>query len=723
MRPRFWSFRTFGALWGILLSPLAPTLADGRDLADVLPADTLAYFGWTQLYDQSSPDWQRAKQFVEQAAGADFTDPDARMIARLMELMVQTLQAPAVIALLDLATIEDRPDVQAVAIVRAGPAAAKISELLEELLRTAPHGPAIEETSIQNVPMKMMPVPDAPLQLIWGVHQGHFLLTLGRNAAEKAIACLNDGNGGALADSEELKFARRKLGVGGEPGRASGFIDVQRTVAKVRALADQMAGPMPPIADKLIEALGVNAIRSAYLHTTDSEYGPLTRAFVHVEGQRKGMLKLWEQAPLSPDDLKVVPKDAYWAQVWNLDLARLWSDTRKTIREIDPNMVPMVEASVAMTASFLGFSITDQLLPAFGDTWAVFDARGHGGILLTGSVLVAEVRDADAVHGALARTVELLRPMLQQKEVNLALQETTCQDCTVHYVLIGGVPCPVAPAWTFVGDRMVFGLFPQTVAVAARQVDPKTRSGSILDHPPVSQVLKDVFPSQIQSFGYMDADYFARLFYPLGLLYSTAGVSMLTVPGVELDPSFYPVLAEAIKDVDPSMGASAADDDGLYYAQMGASSGVLAGVAVGALVVAILLPSLARARELAKRAVSASNLRGIGQGMHIYANDHDGRFPERFDDLIKAGMIVPGYLNSPRDDEGNVSYVYVSGQTDNDDPRNVLAYEKIIGDEGTIVLFLDGHVQWMKLPDFKKGLSQTYQRLGREAEMPPELRP
>jgi prepilin-type N-terminal cleavage/methylation domain-containing protein/prepilin-type processing-associated H-X9-DG protein len=53
-------------------------------------------------------------------------------------------------------------------------------------------------------------------------------------------------------------------------------------------------------------------------------------------------------------------------------------------------------------------------------------------------------------------------------------------------------------------------------------------------------------------------------------------------------------------------------------------------VAIIALLISILLPSLSRARELAKRAVCASNLRGIGQGMHIYANDNREWFPTHF---------------------------------------------------------------------------------------------
>ena len=53
-------------------------------------------------------------------------------------------------------------------------------------------------------------------------------------------------------------------------------------------------------------------------------------------------------------------------------------------------------------------------------------------------------------------------------------------------------------------------------------------------------------------------------------------------------------------------------------------------VAIIALLISILLPSLSRARELAKRAVCASNQRGIGQGMHIYSNDNQEWFPHHY---------------------------------------------------------------------------------------------
>ena len=50
-------------------------------------------------------------------------------------------------------------------------------------------------------------------------------------------------------------------------------------------------------------------------------------------------------------------------------------------------------------------------------------------------------------------------------------------------------------------------------------------------------------------------------------------------------------------------------------------------VAIIALLVSILLPSLSQARELARRSLCMSNLHHIGMGIHMYANDNKGWSP------------------------------------------------------------------------------------------------
>ena len=78
-------------------------------------------------------------------------------------------------------------------------------------------------------------------------------------------------------------------------------------------------------------------------------------------------------------------------------------------------------------------------------------------------------------------------------------------------------------------------------------------------------------------------------------------------------------------------------------------------VAIIALLISILLPSLSRARELAKRAVCASNLRGIGQGNHIYSNDNSESFPQHY-------FLATGTVNPP---DTGIQYVGMLGSTAN----------------------------------------------------------
>lgn len=54
-------------------------------------------------------------------------------------------------------------------------------------------------------------------------------------------------------------------------------------------------------------------------------------------------------------------------------------------------------------------------------------------------------------------------------------------------------------------------------------------------------------------------------------------------------------------------------------------------IAILALLISILLPALSRARDAAKGAACASNLRGLVQAVYLYAGDHK-------DDLVSAGL-------------------------------------------------------------------------------------
>jgi prepilin-type N-terminal cleavage/methylation domain-containing protein len=65
-------------------------------------------------------------------------------------------------------------------------------------------------------------------------------------------------------------------------------------------------------------------------------------------------------------------------------------------------------------------------------------------------------------------------------------------------------------------------------------------------------------------------------------------------------------------------------------------------IAIIAILAALLLPALARAKQKGQRAVCLSNLNQIGLAFEMYLNDHENRFPDRRD--LKSSL--PGGYHS-----------------------------------------------------------------------------
>jgi len=72
-------------------------------------------------------------------------------------------------------------------------------------------------------------------------------------------------------------------------------------------------------------------------------------------------------------------------------------------------------------------------------------------------------------------------------------------------------------------------------------------------------------------------------------------------------------------------------------------------IAIINILAGMLLPSLTRAREQARRAACLSNLRNIGQALTMYAGENDGFFPPEDSSPVEANdldLLYPSYLDN-----------------------------------------------------------------------------
>jgi prepilin-type processing-associated H-X9-DG protein len=185
------------------------------------------------------------------------------------------------------------------------------------------------------------------------------------------------------------------------------------------------------------------------------------------------------------------------------------------------------------------------------------------------------------------------------------------------------------------------------------------------------------------------------------LVLGIAGIALCLGPLTGIPALIMGIIA--LKNIRSSGGRLAGEGMAMGGVITGGISFVM--IAVMAMMAGMLLPALARAREEARKAVCKSNLKNIGLGMMMYAQDNDNQFP------AKLSQLYPEYLTdldlfmcpssgktitSADQIDTKTPYVLVPGVPLGSGGAVVLAYERRgMHEGGTNVLFADGHVEWV----------------------------
>ncbi len=588
---------------------------------------------------------------------------------------------------------------------------------------------AAKEVEVAGHTMRTVKSP-APGGFYFGMVDGVFVAAVSKEAVEAVVARIEGKEKSSLATSGRLIESRKRIGGDAQTRIAS----VHLNMAGVRALVDSM--PMlkfSPVGG-VLEAIGANHLEGITWEMHAREHG-YYNAMYSLFAASTSQPASWDEPALSREALGVIPRDAWWAAAIQVDFAGALDRILGIVKAADANAAKEARRGLKRLDKMLGMSLRDDILKLMGPTVVAYDATENGGIVLTGTTVVVESSDAKRLSENL-ETLPMSLAKLEGGFPRVNVLHEMYREVDIRFICFGSFTVkqggeshrypesfPIAPAWAARGNRVIIALYPQMVRTAIdRMIDGKPEKDSILANVDVIAAEKIIGPIG-GSFVYGDTEASMSQLYPFVTLLSPIGLNFLRAERMSIDASAWPSQSVVMRHLFADVRTSRSDDRGMLSVSYGplpvGASMLGGGVTAPAMMASILLPSLSRAREMAKQTICTSNLRAIGMAMHIYAQDHDGKYPPDLKTLIDKKILTPKQLWCPgRDGEPgdpDACYVYIAWQHSDGDSRNVVVYEQRgnHGDEGAAVLFMDAHVEFVKPASRVAELvAETRERMG-----------
>jgi prepilin-type processing-associated H-X9-DG protein len=567
-----------------------------------------------------------------------------------------------------------------------------------------------------NVPsMKMVDLQGTPLY--FGVTKnGKPALSLGLNNAPQA----------------PFEFGKSNLPQGVEPAlkfeldarELQGLFEMMKEEAQndeelAPALMQfEMMGLVGPNATTITSELGYATDR-AHAATRFARYRQLM--------DQSGLLS---EQRLTANDLRRVPADTTYARLSKFNIAGIGESLRRFAEQAgnDPEQDIM-----GMVEMHTGINPQRDLLDHLGETAGMYmsDSTGGGGLLSLAAFV--EVKNAEGLQQTMNKLASMANQLgTQHAKGYVRVSERTVNEVPMTVLSFPGLPVPLELSWTIADGYLYGALTPGSLLAALQQG--KAGAKSLADNPRFQEMGGGKIDNAIQV-TFVDTPRMIRDGY--GVL----NLAMSAISNGVRSPSDAQrgvgVILPSLNDL--SNGAKAAvsvvsmegDDmvarmqlDRSLLVNLAGGFGIIGGssgtIATTALMTGLLLPALTKARESAKEAKSAAQLRGISMAMMTYAAENDDRMPASMEDLLQAGYLTDDMLQSPVGPapEGDDYWISIGGQNDSDAER-VLGYDRAMFAHGdkVAVVFFDGHVEIMDVFEFEE-LLEREPNAGKDFDLP-----
>jgi len=512
--------------------------------------------------------------------------------------------------------------------------------------------------------------------------------------------------------------------------------------------------------DQSTEALGLRELGRAVVSGGFAERDWRVAAWLEMPAEPRNVIaRLLAAGELRDETLEAIPSRAFWASAMRVELSAVIPMVRDLLGRLPGPTDPAdLDEGLARIKAESGIDIEQDLFGALGDQWVLYADQTTQTMLGPGGLVIGWLEDEAAFTGALDGFERWLARRIEQEAAGpgsgpqIRLQRGEIDGVTIRYVTMP----MISPAWAVHDGRFYFSINPNIISTRINLEQGGTAavaSASLPANPAYQKLIDRLGREVFQSLSYADLPATA----PQTLQALGQGLPMLSMMTAG-DPNGAPVdwlkLAPPTGKILPHLAPAAQvnwfDERGWHSRAISPFPGAMllapsntnvsmpTAAATAGVMAGILLPALHRAREIANRAVSGANIRGLLQSMLIYAQTSDGQFPKDLGVLVEVGMASPESLMNPRlgheapDDlatweeivqwaEENSDYVYIRPEEGNRVAgHKIVLYAKIQRgiEEGINIGFGDGHVEFMTWPE----AARAFRRAGQEVPAALEAR-
>ncbi len=739
---------------GVALLGVALPVIAAAPLAEKVPAQSLLYVGWAGrslglTFDGSMFGQSLQEPAVRQLMGGIKRSifrtvgegKNRRLAENLWEMAAIVWQQPIAVTVTDMQVLDEGGDIEmkAALLIDLGDKKPAFEKHMDAVLAAIGDEVKLKDETLGEITFRTLPGPqDKPVS--FGFIGKMFFLTIGPGVPRQLIELKP-----ADALSGDVRFVKYFQELTGANEQISFYVDVSAIMKVARdAVPRTVRAPggteTKPLPWRIVDALGFGKTGAIAGTVRIVDRGMHTKVRLFSPAPHRGLLMPLAGAPLSDADLAGVPADAIFLLAGKLSPSDALGEIRRAVEQISPQARAAFDKELASLGQTVGVSIEKDIIASLGDTWVLSSAPSYGG-LITGTLLTIQVKDTAKLSAALEKIENFARKQLADTTTaptdfsgfsrpgsRIVIRSLKAGRVNIRY-LAGNIirtPLPIAPAWAIHKGRMYLAPWPQVIQSAIEYAgkDPLTKSPQYL------RIRSKISP-KASGLMYVNVPKLLRDLYPLQIVANTMLLNTVRQFSPLAEGVIWPLaLSRLEKYAWPEATVCYADADGVTLETYGAGPATTIGAPVVAgMATAILYPSISRAKTLARRTVSMSNVRMIGMAMVMYSNENDGGYPQRLGFLkeyVGTEKLFVSPVSGRKPPEitdgriiGEIDYIYIPPgrrlSAIENPAGTIVIYERPENYDfkGTVAGFADGHVEWVSMERFDELVNAVKKRTGK----------